>query len=144
MAARITPKTTAIVVTHLWGIPADLEGLSALADKHGLALLEDGSHAHGATIGRQKVGTFGHSTAFSMNGPKPLSAGEGGFVLTDDDEIFYRVLLHGHYHKRCRYEIPASHTLKLPVWHREEGMTLVNQYIEGFRKVVENHHELLG
>ncbi|MGH8277488.1 MAG: DegT/DnrJ/EryC1/StrS family aminotransferase, partial [Steroidobacteraceae bacterium] len=111
VAARITPRTTAIMVTHLWGIPAALEGLSVLADKHGLALLEDGSHAHGATIGRQKVGTFGRSAALSMNGPKPLSAGEGGFVLTDDDEVFYRVLLHGHYNKRCRSEIPASHPL---------------------------------
>lgn len=109
--AKITKKTTAIVVTHLWGIPADMDGLCALADRHGLALLEDGSHAHGAQIGQQKVGTFGHSAAFSMNGPKPLSAGEGGFVLTNDDEVFYRVLLHGQYNKRCKNEIPAAHPM---------------------------------
>jgi perosamine synthetase len=107
--ARITDKTTAIMVTHLWGIPADVEGLLALANRHGLALLEDTSHAHGATVHGQKVGTFGHTAAFSMNGPKPLSAGEGGFVLTDDDEVYRRVLLHGHYNKRCRNEIPADH-----------------------------------
>lgn len=111
VAARITPKTTAIMVTHLWGIPADIDRLCALADRHGLALLEDPSHAHGASIGGQKVGTFGHAAAFSMNGPKPLSAGEGGFVLTDDDEVYYRLLLHGHYNKRCRNEIPAAHPL---------------------------------
>jgi perosamine synthetase len=109
--AKITKKTTAIVVTHLWGIPADLGGLTALADRHGLALLEDASHAHGAQIGHQKVGTFGHTAAFSMNGPKPLSAGEGGFVLTNDDEVFYRVLLHGQYNKRCKNEIPAGHPM---------------------------------
>ncbi len=57
----------------------------------------------------RKVGTFGHIAAFSMNGPKPLSAGEGGFALTDDDELFYRLLLHGHYNKRCRTEIPTQH-----------------------------------
>jgi dTDP-4-amino-4,6-dideoxygalactose transaminase len=108
---KITPKTTAIVATHLWGIPADLDGLCALADRHGVTLLEDASHAHGARIGRQKAGTFGHASAFSMNGPKPLSAGEGGFVLTDDDELYYRVLLHGQYNKRCRNEIPAGHPL---------------------------------
>jgi dTDP-4-amino-4,6-dideoxygalactose transaminase len=111
VAARITPRTTAVMVTHLWGIPADMASLCALTDKQGLALLEDGSHAHGATVDGQKVGTFGHAAAFSMNGPKPLSAGEGGFVLTDDDEVYYRVLLHGHYNKRCRSEIPAAHPL---------------------------------
>ncbi|GAB2710494.1 hypothetical protein GCM10027089_37690 [Nocardia thraciensis] len=46
-----------------------------------------------------------------MNGPKPLSAGEGGFVLTNDDEVYYRVLLHGQYNKRCRNEIPREHPL---------------------------------
>lgn len=99
------------MVTHLWGVPAGLDALCALADKHGLVLLEDASHAHGASIGGQNVGTFGHAGAFSMNGPKPLSAGEGGFVLTNDDELFYRLLLHGHYNKRCRNEIPAEHPL---------------------------------
>ncbi|WP_406637620.1 DegT/DnrJ/EryC1/StrS family aminotransferase [Amycolatopsis sp. WGS_07] len=106
--ARITDKTKAIMVTHLWGIPADVPALRALADQHGLALLEDGSHAHGADIGGWKIGRFGRAAAFSMNGPKPLSAGEGGFVLTDDDEVYKRVLLHGHYNKRCRNEIPAD------------------------------------
>jgi perosamine synthetase len=111
VASRITSKTTAIMVTHLWGIPADMGGLGALADKQGLALLEDGSHAHGAMVGGQRVGTFGHASAFSMNGPKPLSAGEGGFVLTDDPEVYYRVLLHGHYNKRCLNEVPGAHPL---------------------------------
>lgn len=107
--ARITDKTAAIMMTHLWGIPADARGLLALAERHGLALLEDASHAHGATIHGRKVGTFGRTSAFSMNGPKPLSAGEGGFVLTNDDEVYHRVLLHGHYNKRCRSEIPSGH-----------------------------------
>jgi dTDP-4-amino-4,6-dideoxygalactose transaminase len=59
----------------------------------------------------RKTGTFGTAAAFSMNGPKPLSAGEGGFLLTDDDEVYYRALLHGHYNKRCRSELPAGHPL---------------------------------
>jgi dTDP-4-amino-4,6-dideoxygalactose transaminase len=111
VAARITPKTTAIMATHLWGIPADLTALRAVADEYNLLLLEDGSHAHGAAVAGQKVGSVGNIAAFSMNGPKPLSAGEGGFVLTDDDEVYYRLLLHGHYNKRCKTEIPPSHPL---------------------------------
>jgi dTDP-4-amino-4,6-dideoxygalactose transaminase len=102
---RITSRTKAIVVTHMWGLPANMTGLTDLADRHGLMLLEDASHAHGAAIDGRKIGTFGRAAAFSMNGPKPLSAGEGGFVLTDDDETYYRVLLHGQYNKRCRNEI---------------------------------------
>ncbi|MFC8044045.1 DegT/DnrJ/EryC1/StrS family aminotransferase [Nocardia sp. NPDC057353] len=85
LPARITEKTKAIVVTHMWGMPAQLRSLAGLAEVYGLQLLEDGSHVHGATVAGRKIGTFGRAAAFSMNGPKPLSAGEGGFVLTDDE-----------------------------------------------------------
>jgi dTDP-4-amino-4,6-dideoxygalactose transaminase len=108
---RITPRTVAVMVTHMWGVPADMDALAAITAEHDLLLLEDTSHAAGASITGRRAGTFGDAAAFSLNGPKPLSAGEGGFVLTDDDELFYRVLLHGHYNKRCRTEIPPSHDL---------------------------------
>ena len=108
---RITAKTVAVMVTHMWGLPADMDSLCAITAEHDLLLLEDASHAAGAAIAKRKTGTFGNAAAFSLNGPKPLSAGEGGFVLTDDDEVFYRVLMHGHYNKRCRNEIPPSHHL---------------------------------
>lgn len=103
-------KSKPPVVTHLWGKPADMAGLTSLAKDRDLDLLEDGSHAHGAIHGRQKVGTFGLAGAFSLNGPKPLSGGEGGFVLTDDD-TYYRILTFAHYNKRARNEIPEDHPL---------------------------------
>jgi perosamine synthetase len=109
--AQITSRTRAIMVTHMWGIPANMSALSQLAEARGLYLFEDASHAHGASIRAKKVGTFGHAAAFSMNGPKPLSAGEGGFVLTDDDETYYRILLFSQYNKRCRNEIPDNFPL---------------------------------
>jgi dTDP-4-amino-4,6-dideoxygalactose transaminase len=107
----ITPRTRAVMVTHLWGRPADMTDLAALARKRELDLLEDGSHAHGATYGGQKVGTFGLAGAFSLNGPKPLSGGEGGFVLTDDEDTYYRIVTFAHYNKRARNEIPQGHPL---------------------------------
>ncbi|MBW1603741.1 aminotransferase class I/II-fold pyridoxal phosphate-dependent enzyme [Streptomyces sp. JJ66] len=110
-ARRITARTKAIVAVHLWGLPESMEALTNFSARHGLMLLEDGSHAHGATWRGQPVGSFGRAAAFSMNGPKPLSAGEGGFVATDDTELYYRVLLHGQYNKRCRREIPTDHAL---------------------------------
>ncbi|MER6548483.1 aminotransferase class I/II-fold pyridoxal phosphate-dependent enzyme [Streptomyces sp. NPDC001250] len=110
-ARRITARTKAVIAVHLWGLPEEMDALVAFADEHGLMLLEDGSHAHGATWNGQRTGSFGTAAAFSLNGPKPLSAGEGGFVATDDAELYYRVLLHGQFNKRCRREIPASHPL---------------------------------
>ncbi|MEU7182004.1 MULTISPECIES: DegT/DnrJ/EryC1/StrS family aminotransferase [Streptomyces] len=110
-ARRITARTKAVVAVHLWGLPEDMDALVSFAHEHGLMLLEDGSHAHGATWNGRRTGTFGAASAFSLNGPKPLSAGEGGVVATDDSELYYRVLLHGQYNKRCRREIPASHPL---------------------------------
>ncbi|SOB81563.1 DegT/DnrJ/EryC1/StrS family aminotransferase [Streptomyces sp. 1331.2] len=107
----ITPRTRAVMVTHLWGKPADMTDLVAVAHAHDLAVLEDGSHAHGASIAGQKAGTFGLASAFSLNGPKPLSGGEGGFVLTDDDDTYHRVIAFAHYNKRARAEIPESHPL---------------------------------
>ncbi|CAM4042060.1 DegT/DnrJ/EryC1/StrS family aminotransferase [Nocardia ninae] len=111
VSRRITDRTKAIVVTHMWGMPAQVQSLKQLAESYGLQLLEDASHAHGASVDGKKVGTFGRAAAFSMNGPKPLSAGEGGFVLTDDAEVYHRVLLHGQYNKRCRSEIPSDSAL---------------------------------
>lgn len=111
VARRITERSVAIVATHMWGIPAEVGALRALADEHNLILFEDASHAHGASVNGKKAGTFGKAAAFSMNGPKPLSAGEGGFLLTNDDEIYYRALLHGQYNKRCRGELPSYHPL---------------------------------
>ncbi|WP_327070845.1 DegT/DnrJ/EryC1/StrS family aminotransferase [Kitasatospora sp. NBC_01250] len=107
----ITPRTRALMVTHLWGRPAAMIALRSIAKAHNLALLEDGSHAHGASQGGKKVGTFGLAGAFSLNGPKPLSGGEGGFVLTDDDDTYYQLVTFAHYNKRAKSEIPDGHPL---------------------------------
>jgi dTDP-4-amino-4,6-dideoxygalactose transaminase len=107
----ITPRTKAIIVTHLWGLPCEMDRLSGIAAHHRLVLLEDGSHAHGAEFNRRKVGTFGAAAAFSLQGQKSVTGGEGGVLLTDNDEVFYRALLLGHYNKRCKAEIPREHPL---------------------------------
>ncbi|MFJ5924674.1 DegT/DnrJ/EryC1/StrS family aminotransferase [Kitasatospora sp. NPDC092948] len=99
------------MVTHLWGKPAGMAGIVAVANAHDLAVLDDGSHAHGASVTGRKVGAFGLASAFSLNGPKPLSGGEGGFVLTDDDDTYHRVITLAHYNKRAKSEIPEGHPL---------------------------------
>jgi len=108
---KITPRTRAIIVVHMWGHPCKMDEIVAIAQKHNLLLFEDGSHAHGAVYKNRKVGSFGHASAFSLQGQKTLTGGEGGFLLTNEDELFYRALLLGHYNKRCRQQIPKQHDL---------------------------------
>lgn len=97
----ITKKTKAILVVHVWGNPCDMDAIMAIAKKHNLKVVEDCSHAHGATYKGQKVGSFGDVGCFSMQGSKVLSAGEGGVLVTNDRECFERATALGHY-ERCK------------------------------------------
>jgi len=81
----IGKKTKAIVPVHLFGHPADMDALRAIADKHGLFLVEDAAEAHGARLSGRRVGALGHAATFSFYGNKLLTTGEGGAILTDDD-----------------------------------------------------------
>jgi dTDP-4-amino-4,6-dideoxygalactose transaminase len=109
----ITPRTKAVVITHMWGIPCDLPAiLSILAEHPSLLLLEDCSHAHAASINGKMVGTFGDGAAWSLQGQKIVTGGEGGIVLTKHADFHYRQLLWGHYNKRCKTEIPNNHPLQ--------------------------------
>jgi perosamine synthetase len=92
VARRITPRTAAIVVVHLHGLPADMDALGALADRHGLALVEDAAQAHGATLHGRPVGGLGRVGTFSIQVTKNLpTCGEGGLVTTDDAELAGRI-----------------------------------------------------
>ena len=85
--AAITPRTKAILVVHLHGLAVDMAGVRALAERHGLKVIEDCCQAHGAKFQGRKVGTLGHCAAFSFNQNKCLCAGEGGMFVTDDEEM---------------------------------------------------------
>lgn len=89
---RITKRTKAIVITHLCGHPCDMDAITAIAREHGVALIEDCSHAHGATYNGRKVGTFGDISCFSL-GRKILSCGEAGVLLTNNRLYFERALM---------------------------------------------------
>ncbi len=93
--AKITPRTKAIVVVHLWGMPSKMTELLAIAKRHDLAVVEDASHAHGATWHGRKCGTLGDVAVFSLQGHKLAPAGEGGILLTDRDDLMERAMLLG-------------------------------------------------
>jgi dTDP-4-amino-4,6-dideoxygalactose transaminase len=91
-ADRITPRTKAILPVHLYGQPADLGPLREIAQRHGVALIEDACQAHLATYRGKPVGSFGQSAGFSFYPGKNLGAcGEGGAVVTDDDALAARM-----------------------------------------------------
>ena len=89
----ITPDTKAIVGVSYAGHPGDIEGLKELAEDRGLALIEDAAHGSGSWLGDRHLGTFGVAGAISFSAGKNLGIGEGGVLLTDDDELAERARL---------------------------------------------------
>lgn len=85
--AAVTDRTMAILVVHIAGHPADMTALADICRRRGLALLEDCAHAHGSTWENQPVGTFGQGGSFSFQASKLMTAGEGGAVVSPDDEV---------------------------------------------------------
>ena len=88
--ARITPRTRAIVAVHMLGAPARMDELKAVAERHGLALIEDAAQAFGATHHGRWLGSIGDAGAYSFNEYKTITAGDGGMLVTSDDELFER------------------------------------------------------
>jgi perosamine synthetase len=93
LAARITPRTRALVVTHLFGSPCDMTAIMALAERHNLAVIEDCAQAFGATHHGRHVGTFGGLGCFSLQQGKHVTTGEGGLVVSNDPALFRRANL---------------------------------------------------
>jgi dTDP-4-amino-4,6-dideoxygalactose transaminase len=92
---KITDKTRAIVAVHLWGNVCDMDALLAISEETGIPIIEDCSHAHGATYKGKHVGTLGKVGCWSLQGSKSVSAGEGGVVATDDIDVFERACILG-------------------------------------------------
>ena len=90
---KITDRTRAIIAVHFGGYPADLDALTSIARRHGLYLIEDAAHAHGSEWRGRRVGAIGDMGSFSFQESKSLTAGEGGIVLTNSDELAERARL---------------------------------------------------
>lgn len=108
-AARITPRTRAIVVVHYAGYAADMPALLALAERHGLDVVEDVAHAPGSWLDDRALGTWGRIGCFSFFANKNMTTGEGGMVTTDDDEL------------AARLRLLRSHGMTSLTWDRHKG-----------------------
>lgn len=107
---RISKKTAAIIVVHLYGKMCDMDPIMTIVRKRGLKMVEDCAQAHGARYGKKKAGSFGHCAAFSFYPTKNLGAlGDGGAVLTDDEDLAARVRMLRNYGSDRKYynELPG-------------------------------------
>lgn len=105
---KITNRTKAIIVTHMWGYPCKMDKIKEIANKYNIYLLEDCSHAHGGSYKNKKMGEWGDAAAFSLQGNKIITGGEGGIIITNNKYIYKNCVMLGHYNKRCKQEIPKD------------------------------------
>jgi dTDP-4-amino-4,6-dideoxygalactose transaminase len=99
MERRITPRTRAIMVVHYCGHPCDMDRIMAIANRRGLKVIEDVSHAHGAMYRGKMCGSIGHVSGMSMMARKSFAIGEAGMLCTDDREIYERAIAFAHYER---------------------------------------------
>lgn len=94
LRAAITENTRAVIPVHLYGQPAAMSEITDIAAEHGLYVVEDAAEAHGARVGESRVGSLGHVGMFSFFGNKIITTGEGGMLVTDDDDLAARLRLY--------------------------------------------------
>jgi len=122
VVSAITPRTKAIIPVHLYGQPADMMNLKAIAEKNGLFLIEDAAQAHGAEINGQRVGTFGHAACFSFYPGKNLGAyGDAGAVVTNDEKLAMKCRMIANHGRAQKYD------------HEFEG---VNSRLDGLQAAI--------
>ncbi|MBM4265051.1 MAG: DegT/DnrJ/EryC1/StrS family aminotransferase [Deltaproteobacteria bacterium] len=104
----ITPRTRAICVVHVWGNPGKMDAFLDIARRHRVALIEDASHAPGASYAGRPVGSWGDIGCFSLQGAKAVSGGECGVAVTDDPDLYDRMLALGHNGRTGRGQVNGT------------------------------------
>ena len=90
---KITDKTRAIIAVHLAGQPCDMDEIHSIAREHNLVVIEDGAHALGSVYKGKKLGSLSDMTTFSFHPVKPITTGEGGMIVTDNESLYKKLLL---------------------------------------------------
>lgn len=123
--AAITPRTKVIIPVHFGGQACDMDSIMAIAKKHNLRVIEDAAHAHGAEYKDLKLGSIGDVGSFSFQSSKNLTSGEGGIVVTNDDELYKTMhslrnvgrieggQWYEHYNPGCNYRITQMQAVLL-------------------------------
>ena len=147
--AKISPRTKAILPVHLYGQPSEMDKICEIAERHGLAIIEDCAQCHGSRFNGRLTGTFGTIGCFSFYPTKPLGAfGDAGALVTNDDMLAEKLRMLRNYGSRIKYhneikgvnsrmdEVQAA-MLRVGLKHLEEGNDernrLARRYIEGIK-----------
>jgi len=110
----ISPRTKAIIPVHMYGHPANMQLIMRIARKHGLFVVEDAAPSIGAEHRGKKTGSFGHFAAFSFQGAKLMVTGEGGMLLTNDDQLYIKA--------RKIWDQGRNSQISTPFWIDEKGL----------------------
>ncbi len=128
--AAITPRTKAIMPVHLYGYPCDMAAITDIAERHGLALIEDAAQAVDADYKGRKIGSFG-TTCFSLYATKNMHTGEGGMVTTNDDALAETMrLLRAHGSKRRYYHDILGYNFRMTDLHAAIGVAQIKRVPE--------------
>jgi len=150
VARLISPRTRAIMPVHIYGHPAEMAALNALAQAHGLWVVEDSAEAHGAMIGTQRTGSFGRIAAFSFMANKIITTGEGGMLTTNNAALA----------ARCRMLRDHAMPPDRRYWHPEVGfnyrminlqaavgvaqMARIDEFIQRKRQIAQQYNAALA
>jgi dTDP-4-amino-4,6-dideoxygalactose transaminase len=105
---KITSRTKAVIPVHLWGLPCEMDEIIAIARENKIAVIEDACHAHGAEYRGKKIGTLGDFGIFSFQASKNLPGGEGGMLITDNEEYYFQAVALGHYRRAA--DLPENYS----------------------------------
>ncbi len=131
--AKITPRTKAVIVMHYGGYPCRMAEIAAMAKKHAITVIEDAAHAPGAWLNGRALGKWGQVGCFSFFSNKNLSTGEGGMLLTDDDEAARKLRL------------LRSHGMTSLTWDRHQGHAYSYDVVAlGYNDRIDEIHAALG
>ncbi len=125
--AAVTPRTKAIMPVHLYGYPCDMDAIMEIAERHGLAVIEDAAQAVGAKYKGQPVGGFG-TGCFSLYATKNVMSGEGGMITTNDDSVAERArMIRSHGMKRRYYHDMMGYNFRLSDLHAAIGVAQMDR-----------------
>lgn len=147
--AAITSRTRAIIAVHLYGQPAEMDAINAIAEKYGLVVIEDAAQAHGARYQGRRVGSLGHAAGTSFYPGKNLGGlGDGGAILTNDDQVANKVRQLRNYGSKIKYQHDLigynSRLDELQAAFLRVKLGVLDQWNERRREVAKRYTELLS
>ena len=141
---NITSRTRALILVDLYGNMPDMDAILDIAERHGIAVIEDAAEAVGSEYRGKKAGSFGLTSTFSFHGSKTLTTGEGGMLLTDDEETYKRCLFlrdHGRQpNERMFWNTEVAHKYKMSSMQAALGLA----QLERIDELVARKRELFG